>query len=123
MDNLKNRIALVTGASRGIGAGIAIALARAGADVAVNYRERADAAQNVCNEIQALGRHAVAVQANVSVAADVTRMVSEVERQLGPVDILVNNAGIAIPRKLEDITEAEWDLILTINTKSMFLVT
>jgi 3-oxoacyl-[acyl-carrier protein] reductase len=123
MDDLQNRIALVTGASRGIGAGIAIALARAGADVAVNYRERADAAQNVCNEIQALGRHAVAVQADVSVAAEVTRMVSEIERQLGPVDILVNNAGIAIPRKLEDITEAEWDLILTVNTKSMFLVT
>ena len=123
MSLLKNRIALVTGASRGIGAGIAIALARAGADVAVNYRERADAAQNVCDEIQALGRKTVAVQADVSFSADVARMVSDIERQLGPIDILVNNAGIAIPRKLEDITEAEWDLILTVNTKSMFLVT
>jgi len=123
MNDLHNRIALVTGASRGIGAGIALALARAGADVAVNYRERADAAQEVCAEIQALGRKAIAVQADVSIAADVTRLVAEVEQKLGPIDILVNNAGIAIARQLEDITEAEWDLILTVNTKSMFLVT
>ena len=123
MTDLKNRIALVTGASRGIGAGIAIALARAGADIAVNYRERADAANQVCEEIQSLGRKAVAVQADVSIAAEVTRLVAEVEQKLGPVDILVNNAGIAIARQLEDITEAEWDLILTVNTKSMFLVT
>ena len=71
-----SRRALVTGASRGIGAGIAIALARAGADVAVNYRERADAAQKVCAEIQALGRKAIAVQADVSIAAEAHRMVA-----------------------------------------------
>jgi 3-oxoacyl-[acyl-carrier protein] reductase len=123
MNELKNRIALVTGASRGIGAGIAIALARAGADVAVNYRERDEAAQNVCADIEALGRRALAIQADVSVAADVRRMVVEVESQLGAVDILVNNAGIAQPRKLEDITEAEWDMVMTVNVKSMFLVT
>src|SRR5580700_7263530 len=97
MNDLKNRIALVTGASRGIGAGIALGLARAGANVAVNYRERADAAQQVCAGIRALGRNALAVQADVSVAAEVTRMVTEIERELGPVDVLVNNAGIAIP--------------------------
>ena len=123
MNDLKNRIALVTGASRGIGAGIALGLARAGANVAVNYRERADAAQQVCADIRALGRNALAVQADVSVAAEVSRMVGDVERELGPIDILVNNAGIAIPRKLEDITESEWDLVLNINVKSMFLVT
>jgi 3-oxoacyl-[acyl-carrier protein] reductase len=116
MDDLKNRIALVTGASRGIGAAIAIALARSGADVAVNYRERADAAQR-------LGRRALAVQADVSVSADVCRMVAEVESQLGAVDILVNNAGIAQPRKLEDISEDEWDMVMAVNVKSMFLVT
>lgn len=123
MNDLANRIALVTGSSRGIGAGIAIAFAKAGADVAVNYRERADAAKQVCAEIQSLGRNAFAVQADVSVAADVNRMVGEVERRLGPVDVLVNNAGIAAVRKLEDITEAEWDGMYTANVKSMFLVT
>jgi 3-oxoacyl-[acyl-carrier protein] reductase len=123
MNDLKDRIALVTGASRGIGAGIALALARSGASVAVNYRERAGAAQQVCADIRALGRNALAVQADVSVAAEVRRMVGDVERELGPIDILVNNAGIAIPRKLEDITESEWDMVLNINVKSMFLVT
>ena len=73
MTDLKNRIALVTGGSRGIGAAVAIALAEAGADVAVNYRERADAANTVCSEINEMGRKAIAVQADVSVAADVRR--------------------------------------------------
>jgi 3-oxoacyl-[acyl-carrier protein] reductase len=123
MRDLNNKVALVTGASRGIGAGIAIALARAGADVAVNYRERADAASAVYAEITGLGRKALMVQADVSVAADVKRMVAEVEAQLGPIDILVNNAGIAIPRKLDEINEAEWDEVLTVNLKSVFLVT
>jgi 3-oxoacyl-[acyl-carrier protein] reductase len=123
MTDLKNRVALVTGGSRGIGAAVSIALAGAGADVAVNYRERADAASKVCGEITSMGRKAVAVQADVSVAADVKRMVEEVEAQLGGIDILVNNAGIAHPRKLEEITEAEWDEVLTVNLKSAFLVT
>jgi 3-oxoacyl-[acyl-carrier protein] reductase len=123
MEDLNNRVALVTGASRGIGAGIAIALTRAGVHVAVNYRERADAAKAVCAEIKSLGRKALAIQADVSRTEDVNRMLAAVEANLGPIDILVNNAGIAIPRKLEEITEAEWDLILTVNLKSVFLVT
>jgi 3-oxoacyl-[acyl-carrier protein] reductase len=123
MTDLKNRVALVTGGSRGIGAGIAVALARAGANVAVNYSERAEAAKAVCGEINEIGRKAIAVQANVSVAADVKRMIADVEDSLGSIDILVNNAAIAHPRKLEDITEAEWDEMLTVNLKSVFLVT
>jgi 3-oxoacyl-[acyl-carrier protein] reductase len=123
MKDLKNRIALVTGGSRGIGAAVAIALAKAGADVAVNYRERTDAANAVCSEITGMGRKAIAVQADVSVAADVRRMVAEVEANLGGIDILVNNAAIAHPHKLEEITEAEWDQVLTVNLKSVFLVT
>lgn len=79
----------MTGGSRGIGAAVAIALARAGADVAVNYRERADAANAVCCEITRMGRKAIAVQADVSVAADVRRMVAEVEANLGGIDILL----------------------------------
>jgi 3-oxoacyl-[acyl-carrier protein] reductase len=123
MKDLKNRVALVTGGSRGIGAGIAVALASAGADVAVNYREQGAAAQSVCAEITAIGRKAIAVQADVSRAHEITRMVSEVERSLGPIDILVNNAAIAQPRPFEEITETEWDEILRVNLKSVFLVT
>jgi len=123
MKDLKNRVALVTGGSRGIGAGIAVALASAGADVAVNYREQGAAAQSVCAEITAIGRKAIAVQADVSRAHEITRMVSEVETSLGPIDILVNNAAIAQPRPFEEITETEWDQILGVNLKSVFLVT
>jgi len=123
MEELKNRIALVTGGSRGIGAAVAVALARAGADVAVNYRQRSAAAHAVCAEIVRLGRKALAVQADVSVASEVKRMVAEIEAGLGPIDILVNNAGIAKPRSLEEITEAEWDETLTVNLKSVFLLT
>ena len=123
MNDLKNRVALVTGGSRGIGAGIAVALATAGADVAVNYREQGAAAQSVCAEIASRGRTAIAVQADVSRAQEITRMVSELESSLGPVDILVNNAAIAKPRPFEEITETEWDEILRVNLKSVFLVT
>jgi len=123
MNDLKNRVALVTGGSRGIGAAVALALVKAGADVAVNYRKRADAANAVCGEITGTERKAIAVQADVSVAADVKRMIAEVEERLGGIDILVNNAAIAHPRKLEDITETEWDEVLTVNLKSVFLVT
>ena len=113
----------MTGGSRGIGAGIAVALARAGADIAVNYRERADAAETICGGIRAMGRKAIAVQADVSLSADVNRMIAQVEEQLGHIDILVNNAAIAHPRKFEEITETEWDEMLTVNLKSVFLVT
>ena len=97
---------LVTGGSRGIGAAVAIALAKAGADVAVNYHERADAANAVCSEITGMGRRAIAIQADVSVAAEVRRMLAEIEAHLGGIDVLVNNAGIAHPRKLEEIGES-----------------
>jgi 3-oxoacyl-[acyl-carrier protein] reductase len=123
MQDLKNRVALVTGASRGIGAGIAVALARVGADVAVNYREKAEAAATVCREISSLGRRTLAVQTDVSVVAEVRQMVAQVEGRLGPVDILVNNAGIARPQTLDEITEKDWDEVLDINLKSVFLVT
>lgn len=123
MKDLRNRVALVTGGSRGIGAAVALALADAGADVAVNYRERAQAANTVCGEIAGMGRKAVAVQADVSVVADVKRLVAEAEARIGGIDILVNNAAIAHPREFEQITEAEWDEVLAVNLKSVFLVT
>lgn len=123
MNVLGDRVALVTGASRGIGAGIAIALARAGADIAVNYRDQLEAAKSVCSEITTMGRKTISVQADVSVSANVNRMVAEIEASLGGIDILVNNAAIAKPRQLEDVPEEEWDEILRVNLKSVFLVT
>ena len=123
MKDLKNRAALITGGSRGIGAAVAIALAKTGADVAVNYRVRADAANAVCSEIARTGRKALLVKADVSVSDDVRSMVANVGAHLGRIDILVNNAAIAHPHKLEEITEAEWDRVLTVNLKSVFLVT
>lgn len=120
---LTNKIALVTGASRGIGRAIAIALAAAGADVAINYRSRENEADETCAEIRKLGRRAVTVQADVSLAADVTRLVAAVETQLGSVEILVNNAGITRPQPFTEITEQDWDEILAVNLKSVFLVT
>jgi len=122
-DDLTDKVALVTGASRGIGKAIAVALARARADVAVNYRSREQEARDTCTEIQNLGRRAVAVAADVSVAADVTRLVTTIEAELGPVGVLVNNAGVTRPQPIDEITEQDWDEILAVNLKSMFLVT
>ena len=102
MADLKGRVALVTGGSRGIGAAIAISLADAGASVAVNYREKQLEAQSVADTLRGLGVRATAVRADVSKAAEVAAMVATVERELGPVDILVNNAGVGIIRNVED---------------------
>ncbi len=120
---LDGKVALVTGASRGIGRAIALALAKAGADVAVNYHTHAEEAHAVCSEIEDLGRRAVAVQANVAIATEVAQMVETVQQRLGEIDILVNNAGISRPQALSEITERDWDEVVAINLKSMFLVT
>ena len=122
-DELAGKVALVTGASRGIGKSIAVALAAAGADVAVNYRNREAAARATCAEIEALGRRAIPVAADVSVAAQVGQLVDSVARELGPVSVLVNNAGITRPQPIDQITEQSWDEVLAINLKSVFLVT
>jgi 3-oxoacyl-[acyl-carrier protein] reductase len=121
--DLKGRVALVTGGSRGIGAAIALALAEAGAAVAVNYRERAADAEAVVAGITSNGGRAIAVAADVSQAAAVTKMVDHVTSALGPIDILVNNAGMAIVRGIDDLTEAEFDATISVNLKSAFLCT
>ncbi|MFT5448721.1 MAG: 3-oxoacyl-[acyl-carrier protein] reductase [Gammaproteobacteria bacterium] len=121
LPNLDGRVALVTGASRGIGAAIAVALAEVGADVAVNYRERAGEADAVVASIEALGRRAVAVRADVSVGGEVAAMVVGVENTLGPIDVLVNNAGIGLRRDLDSLTEADFDQTIAVNLKSVFL--
>ena len=118
-----NRIALVTGASRGLGRAIALALAARGVHVAVNFRSQESAAADVCKAIRDLGPRAVSVQADVSYASDVDRLVSAVERDLGPVDILVNNAGISQLKPFDELSEDDWDDLLRVNLKSAFLVT
>jgi 3-oxoacyl-[acyl-carrier protein] reductase len=121
--NLSDRVALVTGASRGIGRAVALALAAVGADVAVNYRRQEAAADEVAAAIRATGRRAIAVSADVSDRGAVAAMIGRIEAELGAVDVLVNNAGIAITRGVDDLTEAEFDLTLTVNLKSAFLCT
>ena len=121
--DLTGHIALVTGASRGIGAAIAIALAEAGAAVAVNYRERADDAEKVVGKIKDMGGRAIAIAADVSQATSVANMVDRAASALGPIDILVNNAGIAIVRGIDDLTESDFDATIVTNLKSAFLCT
>jgi len=123
MSTLSGRVALVTGASRGIGKAIALALAGAGADVVVNYRVQAEAAEAVCKSIRAAGRMCIAVQADVSISADVERLVTTTENELGPVGILVNNAGIAKILPADQVTEEIWNEFLRVNLTSVFLVT
>ncbi|MGC1606098.1 MAG: 3-oxoacyl-ACP reductase family protein [Candidatus Acidiferrum sp.] len=123
MNTLSRRVALVTGASRGIGKAIALALAEAGADVAVNYRAQAEAAESVCKSIRAAGRKCITIQADVSVTADVERLVKTAENELGPVGILVNNAGIGKMIPADQVTEEIWNEFIRVNLTSVFLLT
>ena len=120
---LQERVALVTGGSRGIGRAIALALAEAGADVAVNFKTSEQEAEAVSRQIEIQGGRAMAIRADVAVAGDVAEMVQQVERRLGTVTVLVNNAGITRPQPIDEITERSWDEVLSVNLKSMFLVT
>ena len=121
MFDLTGKKALVTGASRGIGRGIALALARQGADVAVNYRSSGEQAEAVVAEIKKSGRDSFSVQADVSKKEEVEKMVKEVADRFGRVDILVNNAGIAIFKSFDELEEEDWDQTLAVNLKSQFL--
>jgi 3-oxoacyl-[acyl-carrier protein] reductase len=120
---LVDKVALVTGSSRGIGRASALALARNGCHVGVNYLHSHAEAANVVTEIRALDRCAVAVQADVADENAVRRLLSEVETELGPVDILVNNAGILINAPLDCIDLATWHRTVDTNLTSSFLVT
>lgn len=122
MAALQGRIALVTGASKGIGAGIARALADAGAAVAVNYAGSGTDAEHVVSEITGNGGHAVALQADVSKRADVERLFAETVEALGAPDIIVNNAGVFSFQPLEDIIEAEFHRQFDVNVLGTILV-
>lgn len=121
--DLQGKVALVTGASRGIGRAVSLALAEAGVDVAVNYRVQQEQALEVCEGIQSLNRRTVAVGADVSQATEIQRLVEAVEWELGPVDILINNAGVLWQKPLEEITEEDFDAMIAVNLKSAFLLT
>jgi NAD(P)-dependent dehydrogenase (short-subunit alcohol dehydrogenase family) len=114
---LKGKAAVVTGASRGIGRAVALALAREGADVVVNYSSSVKEAEKVAQEIRELGRRSIVIKADVSDKADVEKMVNEAVKQFGRIDILVNNAGLAVVGSSEKLEENLWrrgiDVMLT----------
>jgi NAD(P)-dependent dehydrogenase (short-subunit alcohol dehydrogenase family) len=118
---LAGRIALVTGAQQGIGRALAIAAAREGADVGVNFLDDRAAAERVAQEVRDLGRRALVVQGDVARRAEVDAVVAAVVKELGPPDILMNNAGVFPRSEFLELDEREWDLVLGVNLKGSFL--
>jgi 3-oxoacyl-[acyl-carrier protein] reductase len=123
MANLNNKIALVTGGSRGIGAGIAKRLAADGASVAITYTKGADAAASVVKEIERAGGKAIAIQADAADAKAVTAAVEKTVATYGRLDVLVNNAGTAIPKQFQETTLEELDRVIDINFRGTLIAT
>ena len=121
--SLESKSALVTGASKGVGKGIALELARRGCSVAVNYHSDRAGAEATVAEIAAMGRQAIAVPADVGRSSEVNRMFDEVLARFPRLDILVNNAGTQVWKSLLDLEEAEWDRVIDTNLKGCFLCT
>jgi glucose 1-dehydrogenase len=121
--DLEGKVALVTGASSGIGREIALELGRQGADVAGTYHTHGQAAAEMADEIKRGGHRAIAIQANVSDAAEIRRMIQETVSQLGRIDVLVNNAGVEENEPFLDKTEEEWDRVLGTDLKGPYLCT
>lgn len=120
---MTKKIALITGGSRGIGREIALALAKEGNNIAISYGNNAESAEQVVKEIKAFNVEAIAIKADVSVAEDVKEMVKAVEQELGTIDILINNAGITKDNLLIRMSEEDWDSVMDINLKGVFLCT
>lgn len=120
MKNLENKGAIVTGGSVGIGAAIALDLAKNGAHVAINYRKHADEANKIVEEIKKMGQKGLAVQADVSVFADAEKMVQAALKEFGSLDILVNNAGINADAVIWKMTPEQWSSVMDINLKGCF---
>ena len=120
VENLTGHVALVTGAGRRIGREIALTLARAGADVIVNYNHSKAEAEAVARQIRGLGRRSLSIRADVARPAQVRAMFRRVEKQFGRLDILVNNAGIFFPVRWDKLSEKDWDRILGVNLKGAF---
>jgi 3-oxoacyl-[acyl-carrier protein] reductase len=123
MANLTNKTALVTGASRGIGAAIAKRLAADGAHVAITYTRGAEAAAQVVKEIESVGGKAIAIQADATDAKAVSAAVEKTVKTFGQLDILVNNAGTAIPKPFEEAPLEELDRVIDINLRGVFIAT
>jgi NAD(P)-dependent dehydrogenase (short-subunit alcohol dehydrogenase family) len=119
--DVREKVALVTGAARGLGRACAIALAQAGADIALGYRDvRADG--GTTEAIRALGRRALPLQMDITHGEEITAAVAEAERTFGRIDILINNAGIGPPNPAESVTEADFDATVAVNLKGTFFV-
>jgi len=118
---LANKVALITGSSRGIGKEIALGLAREGADIIVNYHQREDAARETAEEVEDMGRRALVVQAGVTVSAEVKHLVQTGVEKMGQLDILINNAGAFPIKPFSTVSEEEWDRIMDLDLKSVFL--
>lgn len=123
MGYLDGKVALITGASRGIGRAVALRFAAEGARVAVNYHESEKEAHAVVQEIRARGGMGLAVKADVAQKADVASMIGRIETEWGGIDILMNNAGIALDAPAESLSEDEWDRVVDVNLKGTFLCT
>jgi 3-oxoacyl-[acyl-carrier protein] reductase len=121
--SLTRKVALVTGGSRGIGKAIAIALAKEGADIALNYHKGEKEAQHVAVEIRDRGSRCTVIGADISQSSDVAKMKDVINNELGTVQLLINNAGISRPQLVQDITEKDWHELIDTNLKSAFLVT
>jgi glucose 1-dehydrogenase len=118
---LSGQTALVTGANSGIGEGVAISLGEAGANVVVNYVAQPEAAQAVVDKIKSFGSQAVAIQADVSNEAQVIAMFQQAIKEYGTVDILINNAGLQKDSKFDEMTVAQWDIVMNVNLRGQFL--
>jgi len=118
---LSGQTALVTGANSGIGEGVALSLGEAGANVIVNYVSKPEAAMSVVDKINALGSKAIAVQADVSNETQVITMFQQAIKEFGTVDILVNNAGLQKDAKFDEMTLAQWNLVMNVNLTGQFL--
>lgn len=120
MASLAGKVAIVTGASRGIGRAIALRLSQEGASVVVNYARGADQAKDVVSAIEAAGGKALAVQADVSKTAEIRDLFARTQETYSQVDILVNNAGVILYKPVAEVTEAEFDNLFAINVKGTF---
>lgn len=120
---LKGKIALITGATGGIGSAICRCLAKEGADIGICFHSKSDQAALLKEELVGIGCRAIHVQADVANKKDVASVVGAVRKNLGEIDILVNNAGMTFTGAIEDIDEADWDRCLAVNLKSVFLFT
>ena len=120
---LENKVAIVTGSSRNIGANIALCLAQNGANIVVNYLKNKDSAESVANKIIKMGRKAICVQADISCVKDVKKLFSKTQELMGNPDILINNSGLSLTKSISDTTESEFSDLIGTNIRGVFFAT